>query len=680
MKSDLAGRVRNTSLATKHALLPLFEAVANSIDSIAEGEVKEGRIEVSIQRAPGLFDGKPDDSALLPEISGFEVVDNGVGFTARNFESFSTLDSLSKQTTGGKGIGRLLWLVAFERASIESRYTESGKAWTRTFGFGRSAAGVENAALSELSEMSGRARTVVKLQGFRTKYREAAPKSPKAIAKRVVEHFLVLFMLDVVPAIVLSDPATKSVIDLNAMYRDEFSKRSSARSFQVKGVEFSVADVLLRASAEAESALHFCANKRVVKSQKLSSALAHTDAPFMIDGSAVYYAGCITSPFLDARVDAQRTEFNLDHDEELGLSEAPLTWDDVAAGSRVAVEEFLKAHLEQAREKSVARIRSYVENEEPKYRVLLAHKPELVGSLPGSLSDEKLELELHRALQDWRHEAKTEVAKQLKGVKKSVDNFVAFKDDVVRALGQLNEIAKADLVDYVIHRRAVLDFFEQLLGMETDGKFATEDALHGLIFPQRTTSDQIDYESHNLWLVDEILAFHRYLASDIPFSSQEDSPVSIDNAKRPDLLIYNRKMAFAAEEQRPFSSVVIVEFKRPELAAYTDEKNPVTQVYDYIRDLRDGRAKNLDRSTVDRLGATVPVFCNIIVSLTPQLRVRLENMDFTQSPDEQSYFKYNQNLRTYVEVSSYSRVLQVAIRRNKAFFDRLGLHTSLRRI
>jgi len=36
MKTNLSGRLRNTSLPASHGLMPLFEAVVNSIHSIEE--------------------------------------------------------------------------------------------------------------------------------------------------------------------------------------------------------------------------------------------------------------------------------------------------------------------------------------------------------------------------------------------------------------------------------------------------------------------------------------------------------------------------------------------------------------------------------------------------------------------------------------------------------------------
>ena len=72
-------------------------------------------------------------------------------------------------------------------------------------------------------------------------------------------------------------------------------------------------------------------------------------------------------------------------------------------------------------------------------------------------------------------------------------------------------------------------------------------------------------------------------------------------------------------------------------------------------------------------------FCYSIASLSPSLREHLENVGFTKGPDGQSYFGYNPPRHAFIEVSSYSKVLQDALKRNKAFFHKLGLPTHLNR-
>jgi hypothetical protein len=44
MKTDVAGRVKNTSLAASRPLLPLYEAVVNSVQAIEDAHEKNGRI------------------------------------------------------------------------------------------------------------------------------------------------------------------------------------------------------------------------------------------------------------------------------------------------------------------------------------------------------------------------------------------------------------------------------------------------------------------------------------------------------------------------------------------------------------------------------------------------------------------------------------------------------------
>ena len=79
-------------------------------------------------------------------------------------------------------------------------------------------------------------------------------------------------------------------------------------------------------------------------------------------------------------------------------------------------------------------------------------------------------------------------------------------------------------------------------------------------------SDDIDPGHQNLWVVDEKLSYHEYLASDLRFDHME--PLEIENERRPDILVVNnpeidRPAAFV-ESDLPFSSIVIVELKRPE--------------------------------------------------------------------------------------------------------------------
>jgi len=117
LETNVKDRLRNTDLPESRSLMPLFEAVVNSIQPFEEAEIPndKGKITVEVIQddSPALpFDGKatkrgPNATAL---ILGFPVVDNGVGFNAKNFVSSETSDSEHKAAQGCRDFGCLPWL------------------------------------------------------------------------------------------------------------------------------------------------------------------------------------------------------------------------------------------------------------------------------------------------------------------------------------------------------------------------------------------------------------------------------------------------------------------------------------------------------------------------------------------------------------------------------------------
>lgn len=118
MKASIHGRVSHTNLPKGKALLPLFEAVVNAHQAIEEAGGRNHSISIVAERQGNLDDEKPGP------IEAFTITDTGIGFTAANFKSFNTVNSLYKATLGGKGLGRFLWLRAFQRVEIDSHYRE----------------------------------------------------------------------------------------------------------------------------------------------------------------------------------------------------------------------------------------------------------------------------------------------------------------------------------------------------------------------------------------------------------------------------------------------------------------------------------------------------------------------------------------------------------------------------
>jgi hypothetical protein len=127
LKTNLHGQVRQTVLPKWKPLLPLFEAVINALQAVQDASKGAHKVVVEIERGSDL--GLDDQ----PPITGFKVSDTGVGFNDENFDSFNTSFSEYKVARGGKGLGRFIWLKAFEYVEIDSVFTETSCCSARLF-------------------------------------------------------------------------------------------------------------------------------------------------------------------------------------------------------------------------------------------------------------------------------------------------------------------------------------------------------------------------------------------------------------------------------------------------------------------------------------------------------------------------------------------------------------------
>jgi len=104
MDFDLPGRIKNTKLPFSSALLPVFEAVINSIHGVDEAPHPEnGVIRVYLERdlTQQSFPAEVVGVVLGP-VRSVTIQDNGIGFTDIHYKSFSTADTRQKANIGGE--------------------------------------------------------------------------------------------------------------------------------------------------------------------------------------------------------------------------------------------------------------------------------------------------------------------------------------------------------------------------------------------------------------------------------------------------------------------------------------------------------------------------------------------------------------------------------------------------
>ena len=675
MDLDLNGKLDNTPLALSNGLYPLFEAISNSIHAIEEAKEKSGLIDIEVVRVtplPGLVG--EDTSTNLP-IVGFVIQDNGIGFTDANLKSFQTSDSRWKKPKGGKGIGRFLWLKAFDRVEIDSAYEQGGTLYNRTFEFSLTEKGVDKQVVAKADTITRKTR--VRLTGFKSEFRQhqSCPKSAVTIARRIVEHFLESFILDTCPKIRVYDDKEQTDLDLNRLFTTEMRLDVAGKAFRVKRQRFHITHVRLLAPQDLQHSLSFCAHKRSVKTEVLSKILPCLEAALTDPkgDKKFIYAGYVSGQLLDGTVNSERTRFDIMDQTANTLLENEVGWQDLLDASIAKARDFLEPFTRPLNEAKKERIKTFVVTEAPQYRPLFKHKAEQIDSLRSNLTNEQLDVELYKIGQGWDLELRAEYRKLLAEKDESATSQEEFRQRYERFLEEWNEAGISKLARYVVHRKATLDFLEERRGLKDDDKYHLEDAIHEIVFPLKKTTEDVRVENMNLWIIDEKLAYHYFLASDKPLNQIGDI-VEVDSNDRPDLLIFNRPFAFA-DSAPPFSAIVIIEFKRPARNDYSDneEKNPIVQVYNYIRLLKEGKAK--DRRGVPINGNEgLPFYAYIVCDLTPTLQRQATDYGMTRTPDSQGYFGYHKEHGAYIEIVSFDKLIGDAKRRNKILFDKMGLH------
>lgn len=308
LKSELRGIVVLLKDFKTEALLPVFEAVINSIQSIEErfGEdMKSGVIRVVVHRNP-----QPDLPGIAPrkepEIVSFDITDNGIGFTDRNLDSFQTVASSYKLEKGGKGIGRFTWLKAFENVEIDSVYKDDkGKTRRRTIKFS-----LDGLNVAEDDAADSPQYTTVRLLGFKNKYQTAqsACRTGAKIAQRIMEHCLFYFIAQKNPEIILEDQRSNGErfeLSLQSLF-DGVKGNMTSDSFVLSKQTFILYHIKLYDSHMAMHKMVLCANERDVLSIGMGKLLG-TSTQFDENDKRFTYAVYVAGEYLDKHVCANRT-------------------------------------------------------------------------------------------------------------------------------------------------------------------------------------------------------------------------------------------------------------------------------------------------------------------------------------------------------------------------------------
>lgn len=668
MQVDIAGRVGNLQLPVTQPLIPLFECLVNSIEAIEDAGITDGQIDVHFERDATQAGLSTTGDPPLAPIRDITVLDNGAGFNDLNVKAFFLSDSTRKASRGNKGIGRFTWLKVFRQAVIESTYQQDDKLWmTRSFRFVLTTDGIEDDHVNEAKTQER--RTAVKLGGLRSEYEKHFPKSVETVAHKVIDHLLIHFVGNSCPHITLHDTNGQSC-NLNRLFVEEAKERAQEVRFSLKGHDFKVTVLRYQSSAAKHHTISYCANQREVLEWKAGKAIPDLQGRLTDEtGQQFVFRTYVSGPYLDSRVSSERTAFMFLQEEDLEFPQE-MTREELDAKVVQALKQVAEPYTTPLREERRQVIESLAQNEAPQYRFLLQERyRERLERVPVNLSKDQLDIELYKVQKDIEVEHRQRAASIQKvhlETAMGTPEYAALYDQY---LDEENLLGKAALARYVVHRRTILEMLEAALQIQDTGVYAREDLVHTLIYPMRADSEEVEFSRQNLWVVDERLAYHTYLASDLPMTRLR--AVNATGGDEPDLVVFNTPRAFS-EAKSQHQSVLIVEFKRPERNDYPQkEENPVEQVLRYVRRIKDGQAKDKDGKTINV--GQIPFYAYILCSLTPRIKAIAMDHDFVKTPDNEGYFKYHQAQGCYIEIISYDKVLNDAKKRNRAFFERLQI-------
>jgi len=645
---------------------PLVELVVNAIQAIDAKGIPNGLVEIEVLR-----NGQPDVLDRLEDVDGFVVKDNGIGFTKSNRDAFDTLYTEQKIADGGKGFGRFTCLKYFDRAKVSSTFAEGDAFRDRAFRMG-----LDKDIIVDEKEGPSQAQATgaaVEISGIKSV--RFPDKKLETISRVVVERLLPYFVDKerVCPRVVIRDANKPSdTVSLNDYLGKEHSQivemKVNEGAFSLSANEdektFQVRVFKFFAPRTAKSKVSLVAHRREVTDNPLESYIPEFAEEFfepgpdqdLAKGRNFVIKAYVFGDYLNDNVSLERGEFRFQTDTDLlnGISQ-----NDIEQKAAEIVQSVVGAEIAERKRRKEVRISEYVTNDAPWHRILA--KEVDFSALPMRPSNQDIELHLQKKKFEKEIATRTQVTALLNS-----ENPDELGEKISQLIERISDNSKNDLIHYVSMRKCVLDLFSKSLEIGADGKHKSEGEVHDIIMPRKKDSEELNYDAHNLWILDERLNFTSYVSSDKPLQSSGD---------RTDITVYNRRVAYRGDNEAS-NPITIFEFKKPQRDDFADpssREDPVQQIIRYVNQIREGKFKTPTGRDI-LVNDTTPFYGYVVCDLTKKVKDWLQKeKNFTPMPDGLGWFNWSGNISLYMEVVSWTKLLRDAEMRNKIFFNKLGI-------
>lgn len=646
---------------------PLVETIVNAIQAIDSRRINNGLVEIFVKRASqkNLGDG-------LSAVESFTVKDNGIGFNEINRQAFDTLYTDHKISQGGKGFGRFTCLKYFEDMKIDSIFESQGRLQRRSFKMGKNTDFIENETVEPCQK--GEPGTLVTLQNIKGK---GFPDKPiKTIARILVERLLPYFIDDDYdcPKVTICEVDGSDLITLNDFFNNQISE--SIHEIQLEKGEFdlgkgedvktfSIHVFKIFNPRSNHSKVSLVADRREVTETSI-----HTFVPEFVgefyeesDGSNeksrrnYVVKAYVFGRYLDESVSLERGKFEFPTSEDLI---AAVSQSDIEREAARIARESMGAIITVRQEKKRTHVQDYVAKHAPWHSTIVEEID--LTLMPYRPSPEQIEEVFQKEKFKQEFDIRKRVSELLNKAKTGQE--VAGLPSIIKKISQTS---RNDLIHYIANRKQILSLFSNSIQSGEDDGYFDEGQVHDIIFPRRSDSKSINFEAHNLWMIDERLNFTDFVSS--------DQRLDGDAKGRADLIVFDNRVLFRGDNT-PSNPVTIFEFKRPgrdDFANPSSKDDPIQQVIRYANKIREGKYKTPKGRPID-VSDNTPFYGYVMCETTKKVKNWLDKeKNFTPMPDGLGWFHWYGNIRLYLEVLSWDKVLRDAENRNKIFFRKLGI-------
>lgn len=671
MYVPLQNIIDTVDITPRDALLPLYECIVNSVVSLIQSTTKNKTIDVYLYRGA-------DSKQLFSDIktiNKFVVKDNGIGFTAKNFKSFETPFSKLLNKYGGKGVGRFTVLATYKSIRIKSNYYDDEKWKYREFLFDPAN---EIKVITPIQDSSSETPlTEVEVSNcYNEVIKDRTAITTEQVALQCMEQLLIYYLSGKLPLITIHEQDSDIKVEINDLYKKV--SKDHERVFQVKEEIFKAYITKTEKEGNRKNHyIHYCANSRTVGQPK---SIGRVDSLFSypLERNNKYYFldVYLVSNYLDKKVYKTRNGFAIPFDNEDTLfdSKNEISFYDIEKELVTVLEKEYKEHVKATKERNKIEVVDYITKKAPRFRSLI-NNPGVMNSIPPNLSDDKKEEHLYRASFNAR-----------KSVERKLQDFIENKQINEETINQIkNDIREKtaydvdSLADYMMRRKAIIDLFDKFLEADSEGKYKLEQDIHNLIFPIGLTNDEVSYESHNLWLLDERFLTYKFVASDKSITSMSQK----SSSKEPDIIMLNdnpimfeNPIGFADKSNGELNSMVIFEFKRPGQTAHQKNKKdyrwefsdlvePYFDDFLYSPDKKNYKGKHVI------IRKETPKFGFIIIDVLPPLLEQYNIDKGWQKTPFGTFYKMISNKNMHLEVMTFNKLIEYAKNRHTPFFDKL---------